>query len=151
MRTVRTASGEDLLCAALYAAEVGAPFDVLHAPEALLDEIFRMVPRLRATVAYAAARLLARLSTHPRGEVREGVARALPVFADLYLERVEELLLVLACDPQARVRAAAEDALERVLARLAELSDLVPLVERWRAHPDSGREPLASVPGGPSA
>jgi hypothetical protein len=95
-------------------------------------------------VAYATARLLARLSIHERAAVREGVARALPAFADLYLERSEELLLVLACDPQRRVRAAAEQALEHVLARLSELSDLAPLVERWRSQPERSPEALAN-------
>jgi hypothetical protein len=145
---MQAASEVDLLCAALYAAEVGASFDLVSAPETLYDELFRMVPRLRATVAYATVRLLSRLSTDQRVEVRQSVARALPVFADLYLERVEELLLVLACDPHRRVRTAAQEALERVLARLA---DPLPLVARWPSDPDRAREALTGAPRRQSA
>jgi hypothetical protein len=133
-------AANDPLAAALCTAELGEPFDLDHASTELLRELFAAVPKLRVCVPFATLRLLARLAGDPRAEVRLGVARAMPWFAELYAERVEELLLPLACDSNSKVRAATVGA----LADLLELSaDPWPIVERWQWHPDRARDVLA--------
>jgi hypothetical protein len=130
----------DPLATALCAAELGEPFDLEHAPPSLTRELFQAVPKLRVCVPFATMRLLARLAADDRAEVRLGVTRALPWFAELYPSRVEELLLLLACDANAKVRAATVE----TLADLLELSDDAwPIVERWQWHPDRARDVLA--------
>jgi HEAT repeats len=127
----------DLMCAALCAAELNEPFDLVHTPSVMLAELFHAVPRLRQLVPFATFRLLARLGNDPRDEVRVGTARALAEFVEMYPERVEELLLPLACDPSRRVRTAAVEPLAALLARQPEM-----LAERWRWHPDRAVEVL---------
>src|SRR5581483_890728 len=130
----------DPLAAALCAAELGEPFDLDHASTDLWRELFSAVPKLRVCVPFATLRLWARLAGDPRAEVRIGVARALPWFAEAYPERVEEILLPLACDSSGKVRAASVGALTDLL----ELSaDPWPIIERWQWHPDRAREVLA--------
>jgi hypothetical protein len=130
---------DDPLSCALVAAEIGEPFDLARAPS-LIDELLAAVPALRACVPYATVRLVARLARDERADVRARVARALPCFVDLYPQRVDELLLELACDPARRVRAATANALAEVL-----LTCRAPdaLVERWESYPDRARDVLA--------
>ncbi len=129
----------DPLATALCAAELGEPFDLEHAPASLTRELFAAVPKLRVCVPFATLRLLARLQGDDRAEVRLGVARALPWFAELYPSRVEELLLPLSCDANAKVRAATVE----TLADLLELADDPgPIIERWQWHPDRARDVL---------
>jgi hypothetical protein len=129
--------GPDVMAAALCAAELNEPFDLVHTPSVMLGELFPAAPRLRALVPYATFRLLTRLCNDPRDELRAGTARALGEFVGLYPDRVEELLLPLACDPSRRVRAAAAEALAALLG-----PDPDALVERWRWHPDRAVECL---------
>jgi HEAT repeats len=129
----------DLMAAALCAAELNEPFDLVHTPSVMLAELFREVPRLRALVPYATFRLLARLANDPRDELRAGVARALAEFVELYGPGVEELLLPLACDPCRRVRTASAETLAELLRRLPGEEELA---ERWRWHPDRALEVL---------
>lgn len=123
----------DVMAAALCAAELNEPFDLVHTPSVIFAELFAAVQRLRDLVPYATLRLLSRLGNDPRDELRTGVARALAGFVELYPTRVEELLLPLACDSCRRVRAAAAETLATLL---ASLEDPEALTARWRWHPD---------------
>ena len=129
----------DALALALCAAELNEPFDLVHTPASALAELFGAVGQLRAIVPFATVRLLARLSSDERDEIRVGVARGLAAFVDVYPDRVEELLLPLACDPARRVRAAAADTLAKLLAAVP---DVEAVIERWRWHPDRAVEVL---------
>jgi hypothetical protein len=124
---------QDTVAAALCAAELNEPFDLVHAPQVALAELFANVQQLSALVPFATFRLLARLSCDDRDEVRVGVTRALGSFVGMYPDRVEELLLPLSCDPARRVRNAAVDTLSMLLRVLPDPENLV---ERWRWHPD---------------
>ena len=120
----------DALSAALLAAELNEPFDLVHTPSVVFAELFTAVQVLRKSVPFATFRLLRRISCDDRDELRVGAARALANFAEIYPDRVEELLLPLACDPSRRVRNAAAETLARLLTVAPELP------ERWRWHPD---------------
>jgi hypothetical protein len=124
---------QDTIAAALCAAELNEPFDLVHAPPFALAELFGNLHQLTALVPFATFRLLARLSCDDRDEVRVGVTRGLANFVALYPERVEELLLPLSCDPSRRVRSAAVDTLSMLLRVLPDPDELI---ERWRWHPD---------------
>jgi hypothetical protein len=132
----------DWLPAALCAAELGEPFDVTHAPIGLFDEFSAALPSLRVTVPYAALRLLGRFAVDARDEVRAGVAHALPWFTDLYAGQVEQLLLVLACDPARKVQKAAAHALADLLGHARDADELI---NRWQWHPDRARRVLADA------
>src|SRR5579859_1979258 len=101
----------DWLAQALLAAELGEPLDLANAPAALPFELFTAVPELRISVPWAALQLLSRYAGDERVEVRAGVARTLPWFADLYPGAVEAQLLPLARDSAPKVRAAVAQAL----------------------------------------
>jgi hypothetical protein len=132
------AHAPDPLVVALYAAEVGEPYDIGRAPSELWRGLFDAVPKLRRTVPFATFRLLGRLITDARWEVRAGVAQALPWFAEVYPDRIEELLLPLACDPSRRVRTAAAEALAVILRGCANAETIM---SRWQTqHPDRARE-----------
>jgi hypothetical protein len=134
------APAPDWLAAALCAAELGEPFDLDAAPPRLAQELFAAAPELRVSVPYAALRLLSRFATDARADVRAGVARALPWFAELYPSAVEQQLLLLACDSAHKVR----DATAYALADLIETADdPEALVERWQGHPNRARDVLA--------
>ena len=126
------------LAAALCAAELGEPFAFDRAPE-IAPELFSAIAALRVSVPFATLRLLGRLACDDHPDVRAGVARALPWFADLYPDRVEQLLLPLACDSARAVRAAAVDALADLLESAPAAQDIV---DRWQWHPDRAREVL---------
>src|SRR2546430_2227255 len=51
----------DVLAQALCAAEMGEPLEIQRVPIRLVRELLGAMPRLRATVPYAALKLLARL------------------------------------------------------------------------------------------
>jgi hypothetical protein len=129
----------DVMAAALCAAELNEPFDLVHTPSVELAELFPAAPRLRELVPCATFRLLTRLCNDPRDELRAGTARALGEFAALYPDRVEDLLLPLACDPCRRVRTATVDSLAALLRALPRPDELV---ERWRWHPDRALDVL---------
>jgi hypothetical protein len=138
----RKTSTEDALATALLAAELGEPHDPQRLGESGLRELFTSIQELRVSVPYATLRLLARLASDPRVDVRTNVARALGWFVDGYAHRVEELLLLLACDPSRKVRAAASES----------LADLIPvandpweLIESWNRHPDRARDVLKAA------
>jgi HEAT repeat protein len=138
-QSIVIAAAEDGLTAALYAAELGHPFDPGQTPSAVLVDLFAAIPKLRRNVPYATLRLLERLAGHPRREVRAHVARALGRFADGFGAQVEELLLPLACDDARKVRTAAAEA----LAALLEVSvEPALLIERWESHPGRARAVL---------
>jgi hypothetical protein len=124
---------QDTIAAALCAAELNEPFDLVHAPAFAFAELFGNVRQLTALVPFATFRLLARLSCDDRDEIRKEVVHALASFVSLYPDRVEELLLPLSCDPSRRVRQAAAETLSALLAALADPENLI---ERWRWHPD---------------
>ena len=86
-------------------------------------------------------KLLARLANDGRVDVRAQAARALGWFVDAYPDRVEELLLLLACDSSRKVRAAAAESLADLIPRA---NDPWELIEQWNAHPDRAREVLQS-------
>jgi hypothetical protein len=123
----------DFVAAALCAAELNEPFDLAHAPTIAFVELFFAVQHLRNVVPYATFRLLTRLSSDERDELRVGVARALGHFVNIYPEKMEDLLLPLACDPARRVRAAAVEALSLLLLDSPHPEEIV---ERWRWYPD---------------
>jgi hypothetical protein len=140
-RKLSTSTGDDL-ADALLAAELGEPGDTGALGGAVFDELFASMSELRVSVPYATLRLLGRLASDERADVRARAARALGWFVDHYARRVEELLLPLACDASRKVRAAAAEA----------LADLIPvaadpwkLMEDWQAHPDRAREVLQAA------
>src|SRR3954466_11010181 len=94
----RKSSTTDALAAALLAAELGEPCDTQRLPAEALGELFSSMNELHVSVPYAALKLLARLATDGRVDVRAQTARALGWFVDAYPKRVDELLLLLACD-----------------------------------------------------
>jgi len=107
----------DPLVDALYAAELGHTLALTgRASLRLVDELFASLPQLRESVPYAALRLLQQLATDPRVALRAACAQALPWFSDVYPGLVEDILLPLAADSEAAVRAAAVDALVDLLA-----------------------------------
>jgi hypothetical protein len=131
-------TGDDL-ANALLAAELGEPGDTGELGSGALNELFESMTDLHVSVPYATLRLLGRLASDGRSDVRARAARALGWFVDTYARRVEELLLPLACDSSRKVRVAAAEA----------LADLIPvandpwkLMENWEAHPDRAREVL---------
>jgi HEAT repeat protein len=135
----RKISTNDDLADALLAAELGEPGDTGALGSAVLDELFDSMTDLHVSVPYATLRLLGRLASDGRADVRARAARALGWFVDAYPRRVEELLLPLACDSSRKVRTAAAEA----------LADLIPvatdpwkLMEEWEAHPDRARAVL---------
>ena len=136
------ARGEDRLASALCAAELGEPLDGDGDEASLAAELVSGIARLRATVPFATLCLLARLTPSRSVEVRAQVARALPWLADLYPERVEELLALLACDASRLVRAAVSTALAEVLLLVR---DPRSLIERWEKTPPRAREALRSA------
>lgn len=128
---------------ALCAAELGEDFDLGKLQPDALRELFAAMPQLRVSVPYAAMRLLGRLATDGRVEVRTQSARALQWFVELYPEKLEELLLLLACDPARKVRQAAVETLAALLPRVG---DPERLIETWEnEHPDRAREALRSA------
>jgi hypothetical protein len=115
----RPTTEPDPLVDALYAAELGHTQLIALSGRAslrLLDELFSSLPQLRASVPYAALRLLEQVAGDPRVAIRTAVAQALPWFSDVYPALVEEILLALAADPEMAVRAASVDALVDLLA-----------------------------------
>jgi hypothetical protein len=133
---------DDELCAALLAAELGepGPTDSLRGP--VLAELFSSVADLHVSIPYATMKLLARLCSDHRTEVRAQAARALGWFVDAYPQRVEELLLLLACDGSRKVRAAAAESLADLIPRA---NDPWELIEHWNEHPDRAREVLQAA------
>jgi hypothetical protein len=132
----------DPLAAALLAAELGDGFDTQRLPSDALRELFTSMSELHVSVPYATLKLLSRLANDGRTEVRAETARAIGWFVDSYPDRVEELLLLLACDTSRKVRAAAAES----------LADLIPaandpweLIETWNNHPDRAREVLKAA------
>jgi hypothetical protein len=76
---------------------------------------------------------LSRLCNDARVEVRCATARALATFVECYPHRVEELLLLLACDSSRKVRHAAADTLAKLIPAV---NDPWQLIETWQNHPD---------------
>lgn len=137
--TAAAAPRLDWLAAALCAAELGEPFDLGAAPRSLAFDLLAAIPELRVSVPYATLRLLSRFATDDRTDVRAGVARGLPWFAELYPERVEQELLLLACDSAHKVRVATAEG----LADLIESSDdPESIVARFASNTDRTREVL---------
>jgi hypothetical protein len=97
---------------------------------------------LHVSIPYATLKLLARLAADGRVDVRAQTARALGWFVDLYPKRVEELLLVLACDSSRKVRAAAAESLADLIPAV---NDPWELIEEWNRHPDRAREVLRTA------
>src|SRR5689334_3014162 len=94
----KNSTSEDPLAAALLAAELGEPCDTQRLRSESLRELFSSMAELHVSVPYATLRLLARLANDGRVEVRAQAARAIGWFVDSHPDRVEELLLLLACD-----------------------------------------------------
>jgi hypothetical protein len=130
---------QDPLAAALLAAEMDEPYAYDRLPITAIVELAESVKTLRVSVPFATLRLLARLAHDERTEVRAQIARLLTWFADLYPERVEQLLMPMACDVNRKVRAAVAES-------LADLLESLPapeaLIDRWERLPDRGREVL---------
>jgi len=136
-------SPPDALTEALCAAEFGEDCDVTSLGGDALRELFASLPQLRVSVPFATVRLLARLATDARIDVRAQTARALSWFVDLYPQRVEELLLLLSCDGSRKVRQAAAEALA---ALLPTVPDPWKLIAAWEnEHPDRARAALQSA------
>jgi hypothetical protein len=87
-------------------------------------------------------RLLSRLANDERCDARAEAAGALGWFVDLYPERVEALLLPLACDVSRQVRAAAAETLAELIPVAANPHRLV---EQWQSHPERAREVLQAA------
>ncbi|MDB4971335.1 MAG: hypothetical protein JWN44_7024 [Myxococcales bacterium] len=138
----RKTSTEDVLAAALLAAELGESHDTRCLPERALRELFTSVRELRVSVPYATLKLLSRLASDSRLEVRVQTARSLGWFVDGYAKRVEELLLLLACDTSRKVRAAASESLADLIPKA---NDPWELIESWNQHPDRAREVLRAA------
>jgi HEAT repeat protein len=133
---------EDPLAAALLAAELGEPGDTQRLPSEALRELFASMSELHVSVPYATLKLLSRLASDGRAEVRAQTARALGWFVESHPERVEELLLLLACDSSRKVRAAAAESLADLIPRS---NDPWELIEQWSGHPDRAREVLQAA------
>jgi HEAT repeat protein len=138
----KNSTSEDPLAAALLAAELGEPCDTQRLPSESLRELFSSMAELHVSVPYATLRLLARLANDGRVEVRAQAARAIGWFVDSHPDRVEELLLLLACDSSRKVRAAAAESLADLIPRA---NDPWELIENWSAHPDRAREVLKAA------
>ena len=132
----------DVLAAALVAAELDEPCDTARLSPDALRELFDAIPELRVAVPYATLRLLGRLANDPRVEVRARVASALGWLVEPYPDRVETLLLLLACDTSRKVRRAAAESLADLLPAV---NDPWKLIETWDAHPDRAREALEAA------
>lgn len=104
------------LPSALCAAELGEPVELKRAPM-VMREILRSATKLRASVPYATLKLLERLSSDERSDVRANVAEALPHFADAYPKQVDGILRTLASDSNRRVRSAALATLATIRSR----------------------------------
>jgi hypothetical protein len=98
--------------------------------------------RFRATVAFAAVRLVAALLEGADEELRTRAVTALIPFADLYPERVEELLLSVVEERGLAIRAAH---LEALCALLAVQPHPMLLVERWIATSPAARRAVAAA------
>jgi HEAT repeat protein len=133
---------EDKLAVALLAAELGEPCAIEKLRPETLHEFFSSLAELHVSIPYATMRLLGRLASDGRSEVRAAAARGLGWFVDAYPKRVEELLLVLACDSSRKVRAAAAESLADLIPRA---NDPWELIETWNAHPDRAREVLEAA------
>jgi HEAT repeats len=138
----RKSSTTDSLAAALLAAELGEPYDTPRMPNEALRELFTSMNELHVSVPCATVKLLSRLANDGRVEVRAHTARALGWLVDAYPQRVDELLLLLACDTSRKVRAAAAES----------LADLIPsandpweIIEAWNTHPDRARRVLEAA------
>jgi len=132
----------DPLAVALLAAELAEPFPWHELSRSTLSELFDGMAGLRVCVPYATLELLGQLTVDPRADVRAGVARSLPWFADLYPERAEKMLLPLASDSSRRVRASVAES----LADLIEASSAPwTLIARWDRQPERTREVLRSA------
>jgi len=138
----KSTTAEDQLAAALLAAELGEPFDAQRLTLEALRELFSSLEDLHVSVPYATLKLLSRLANDGRVDVRAQTARALGWFVDAYPARVEELLLVLACDTSRKVRAAAAESLADLIPRA---NDPWELIESWNGHPDRAREVLKAA------
>ena len=138
----KSSPSADPLVAALVAAELGEGFDTQRLSSEALGELFSSVAALHVSVPYATLRLLSRLCHDERADVRAEAARALGWFVGSHPERVEELLLVLACDGSRRVRAAAAESLADLIPRS---NDPWELIEHWSGHPDRARQVLAAA------
>src|SRR4051812_48690602 len=101
----------DPLAAALLAAELDEPYPYDRLPLTSITELVESVKTLRVSVPFATIRLLTRLAQDSRAEVRLQVAHLLTWFADLYPDRVEQLLMPLACDSTKKVRTAVTESL----------------------------------------
>ena len=132
----------DALAQALVAAELGGPFDLQQLSTAAERELFASLDELQASVPYATLALLGRFVHDERAEVRTQTARAIGRFVDIYPKRVDELLLVLACDPSQRVRAAAAESLADLIPRA---NDPWEIIEAWNAHAERAREVLEAA------
>jgi HEAT repeats len=135
----RKLSTTDALANALLAAELGEPCDTQRLPPEALRELFSSMQELHVSVPYATLKLLARLASDGRVDVRAQAARALGWFVEAYPERVEELLLVLACDSSRKVRAAAAESVADLIQRG---HDPWAVIEAWNEHPDRARQVL---------
>lgn len=133
---------EDPLAAALLAAELGDGFDAQRLSSDALGELFSSMGELKISVPYATLRLLGRLASDGRVDVRAQTARAIGWFVDTHPERVEELLLLLACDYSRKVRAAAAESLADLIPRA---NDPWELIETWSGHPDRARQVLEAA------
>lgn len=138
----RKTSTTDALAAALLAAELGEPFDTQRLPAEALRELFTSMNELHVSVPYAALKLLSRLANDGRVDVRAHTARAIAWFVESYPRRVDELLLLLACDTSRKVRAAAAESLADLIPRA---NDPWAVIESWNAHPDRAREVLKTA------
>jgi hypothetical protein len=139
----RAATPPEPLIEALCAAELGEPCDLSRIPSDALHELFAQAPRLRRSVPFAAVRLLGRLATDGRADVRADVAHALAWFVEAYPDRIEELLLLLACDPSRKVRHAAAVTLAHLLPRVSNPGRMIATWEN--EHPDRARETMATA------
>ena len=136
------ATSHDPLATALCAAELGEPSGGEPAPAQLVRELFDAMPQLRVSVPFATLQLLSRWSRDERPEVRASVAQALPWLVELYPERVEQILLALACDNWRKVRQAVTESLADAL---ESSTNPWALIARWERHPERAREVLSAA------
>ncbi len=111
---VRTSRALEVLPEALFAAEMGEPYDFDRSALAYVDELFSAVPELRDKVPFATLRLLERLTDHALVSVRCQTANTLIHLESIYPEEVIRLLMKLAGDPARRVRKTATAKLEHL-------------------------------------
>jgi hypothetical protein len=134
-------SGPEELARALVATELVAPYRLND--EVSIARLLRENGcHLRKIVPYAALRLVERLATSGRVEVRSLAAESLRPFIDLYPERVEALLLRLCADSSRRVRAACREPLAALLLSSRERRRLV---ERFDKRSKETKEVLAEA------